>query len=728
MSQWRFSTRVLAPILIAACVTVVFVTGVLIYAASESDRVTLERQTRLVSHILSEQYAKITRDQESTTIWDESILHTQGELDFDWLDSNLGVWLNEYFGHDRAYVLNAEDKPIYGMVDGARADPSSYSTAYTALAPMVKKLRRLVREATPDAEETPHVSDLVMIEARPAIASVVPIVSDTGKIEQEPGSERLHVSIRFMDGDYLQALMQQYLLEGARFDWNGATARDEAAYPLARKSGTVLGYFVWQPEQPGWKMLTQTAPVLAVAALFVAFVITLLVKRLRRASKELQASEAQAHHLAFHDALTGLPNRSLFNDKLDRALIEMRRHGAPLALLYLDLDRFKNVNDTLGHPAGDDLIRELAARLTALVRSSDCVARLGGDEFAILVTGPSDIREVEALSSRIIQSVAKPFEILGSAAFVGVSIGVAVAPGAGTDRAELVRKADIALYRAKLEGRNRFKIFSDEMDVFVQRRRAIEAELRSALAAGDQFRLVYQPLYAAASGEVVGAEALLRWQHPERGVVSPAIFIPIAEESGLIHAIGEWVLREACRSAVRWPIRRIAVNVSPTQFRSSGFAATVLQILKESGLQPGCLELEVTESVLLDSAEYSAQTFNALRAAGIRIALDDFGTGYSSLNYLHKYSVDKIKIDRSFVQNIDSDSAADAIVQAMVDLARAMGVEVTAEGVETAEQRDFLARIGCDELQGFLLSRPLTAEQMDRTVGRTETNAIASAA
>jgi EAL domain-containing protein (putative c-di-GMP-specific phosphodiesterase class I) len=294
-----------------------------------------------------------------------------------------------------------------------------------------------------------------------------------------------------------------------------------------------------------------------------------------------------------------------------------------------------------------------------------------------------------------------------------VSIGVAIAPEAGIDRAELVRKADIALYRAKLEGRNRFRIFSEEMDIFVQRRRAIEEELRAAISQGGQFEVVYQPIYAAASTHICGVEALLRWKHPAHGTVLPAVFVPIAEESGLIHELGDWVLREACLAAARWPVPYVAVNVSPVQFRSSRFADKVLEIIAETGIETSRLELEITESVLLDSAELSSRNFNTLRAAGVRIALDDFGTGYSSLNYLQRFSVDKIKIDRSFVQNLEGDQAANAIVQAMVNLAHAVGVVVTAEGVETAAQRDFLTDIGCNELQGFLLSRPLPAHQVD---------------
>jgi diguanylate cyclase (GGDEF)-like protein len=714
-SKWRFSSRVLLPILVAGASAIVLVAGVLFLATRESDSIASERQARLVSHAIAESFAKITHDQESVTVWDEAVQRTMSEPDLDWFDANFGIWLYEYFGHDRTYVLDADNKPIYGMMDGERADPSSFTTAYTALAPLVKRLREDMRAGQlPEGATTPSIANLVMIEARPAMASIVPIVSDTGRIVEMPGSERLHVSIRFLDGTFLETLGKQYLLNGTRFAWNDDDIRpDEAGFPLKKTSGTVLGYFVWQPERPGGRVLTQTAPALGFALFLVGGIVSLLVRQLRRASSELQASEAQAQHLAFHDPLTGLPNRALFFDRLDRNLIDTRREGTRVALLYLDLDRFKNINDTLGHSAGDDLIRELAERLTALTRAEDCVARLGGDEFAILQSGVSSHQDAIALCERIIQSVSHPFELLGNAAFVGVSIGVAVAPDSGVDRADLMRKADIALYRAKSEGRNRFRIFSEEMDFFVQQRRRIEAELREALASGDQLKVVYQPLYAARTGVICGIEALLRWNHPKHGAVSPGVFVPIAEESGLIHALGDWVLREACLAGKRWPIRRVAVNVSPVQFRSPLFATKVLDMIRDTGLEPHRLELEITESVLLDSAEIATPTFNTLRDAGIRIALDDFGTGYSSLTYLQKFPVDKIKVDRAFVHNLDTDAASDAIVQAIVDLARAMGVEVTAEGVETPTQRDALKRIGCDELQGFLLSRPLTAEELD---------------
>jgi diguanylate cyclase (GGDEF)-like protein len=486
-SDSRFSSRILPPVLLAGGLAVLLVIGLLFFATRQTDDLARERQERLVSHVLGEQVARISHDQESVTIWDDAITYTAHAFDPDWVDVNLGVWMHDYFGHDRAFVFNAQDEVIYAMADGAAAHASTYSAARNAIEPLVGALRSRLREAAGgEATAGPELfrsADLAVIEARPAIVSVLPIVSDSGEILPEPGNEYLHAAVRFLDASFLDELMQTYLLEEARFSWTGEVSGRAAAFPLLKKSGDVLGYFVWRPEMPGWHLARRAAPLVAIILLVVGSIVAWLARRLRVAWTELQASEAQASHLAFHDPLTGLPNRALFNDRLDRALTEIRQSGKRLALLYLDLDRFKNVNDTLGHPAGDDLIRELSKRLTEILRGSDCIARFGGDEFAVLLADATSTEDVEALCKRIIHAASRPFDLLGKTAFVGISIGVAIAPDSGTDRAELMRKADIALYRAKAEGRSRYRIFAEEMDRFLRRRREIEAELRAAVEA-----------------------------------------------------------------------------------------------------------------------------------------------------------------------------------------------------------------------------------------------------
>jgi len=721
--EWRFSTRVVVPVVTAGIAAILLVVATLLLTTRESDRLASERQSLLIAHVLSEQAAKISHDQESVTVWDDAVRNVSLHFDPTWTNTNLGAWMHDYFGHDELFLLNSADGPTFANVNGSVVDPSVFGSRAASVLPLAHRLRSLLAAARPmDAANDPsryRAADFTVVEKRPAIVSILPIVSDSGEIEQKRGSEFLHVAIRYLDGSFLNGLQEEYLLDATRFAWSNDSQTTEAAFPLKGNNGDVIGYFIWTKDQPGWRLLVRSAPALALAFFIAATITLLLAQRVRNASRELQASEAQAQHLAFHDPLTGAPNRARFCDRFDHVLADVRTTGAQVALLYLDVDRFKDINDTLGHPAGDDLIRELCRRLVELVGAVDDVARMGGDEFGIIQTGIAGAHDAEILCERIIHAVAQPFNILGSAAFVGVSIGVAIAPDAGVDRAELIRKADIALHSAKIEGRNQYRIFRDEMDHTLQRRREIEGELRAAIRDGDQFEVVYQPVVSAHASSIVGFEALLRWNHPEHGTIPPGVFIPIAEETGLIGKIGEWVLRQACQTAKRWPEKRIAVNVSALQFRLPGFAPRVLQILGETGLAPHRLEIEVTESVLLDAAERSSTTLNALHAAGIGVSLDDFGTGYSSLTYLQKFPVDRIKVDQSFVRNLEGDPAAKAIVQAMVELARALRIKVTAEGVETAGQRDFLRKIGCDEFQGFLFSRPLSANAAENLLAST---------
>jgi diguanylate cyclase (GGDEF)-like protein len=541
-SDSRFSLNILVPVLAAGAAAILFVIGTLFVATLQTDDVVRARQQRLVERVLGEQAARISHDQESVTLWDDAVANTAHAFNFEWVEVNLGVWMFDYFGHDRAFVLNQKGEPVYAMADGSSQDPSIYSGARFAVEPLVNQLRPALAAAAPGETTTNpaafQAADLGIVEGRPAIVSVQPITSDSGKLAQQPGKEFLHVIVRFLDGTILEDLERNYLLDSARFAWAPEASVEQASFPLLKKSGSTLGYFIWQPERPGWQLARQAAPLVLLALIVIGAVVAWLVRRLRLAWAEVQASEGQALHLAFHDSLTGLPNRALFNDRLDRALTETRQTGKRIALHYLDLDRFKSVNDTLGHPAGDDLIRELGRRLSDILRETDCLARFGGDEFAVLQTEVGSTEDVEALCQRIIKAAARPFDLLGKAAFVGVSVGVAIAPEAGVDRAELMRKADIALYRAKAEGRNRFRIFAEEMDLFLRRRREIEAELRQALAAGDQLRLQYQPLYPTQSAAPVGFEALLRWRHPAHGLVPPAVFVPIAEETGLMQEIG----------------------------------------------------------------------------------------------------------------------------------------------------------------------------------------------
>ena len=420
---------------------------------------------------------------------------------------------------------------------------------------------------------------------------------------------------------------------------------------------------------------------------------------------ERRRSQERLSHMARHDALTGLPNRMLLREHMEHALARVRRGGAA-AVLCLDLDGFKGVNDTLGHPAGDELLRLVARRLKDCTREADLVARLGGDEFAIVQESADQPADAAALAGRLVEALRAPFDLRGQRVEIGTSIGVVPADGAASTPDELLRSADIALYRAKADGRGTWRFFEPGMDVEMQARRALELDLRRALAEG-QFELHYQPLVEADGRALAGFEALVRWRHPERGMVSPAEFIPLAEETGLIRPMGAWVLARACADAARWPEHvKVAVNLSPVQFAKGDLVGEVERALAASGLPAHRLELEITESVLLQDNAGTLGVLHRLRALGVSIAMDDFGTGYSSLSYLRSFPFDKIKVDQSFVRDLGRGKGSVEIVRAVVGLGQALGMCVLAEGVETPEQLAVLRDEGCDEVQGYLFSKP----------------------
>ena len=442
---------------------------------------------------------------------------------------------------------------------------------------------------------------------------------------------------------------------------------------------------------------------------------------------ERKADQARIEKLAHYDPLTGLANRVLFQRQLEAGLESARRGGGQAAVFCIDLDHFKSVNDTLGHGSGDALLAAVAERLRNCVRAEDAVARLGGDEFALFQADTRGVDDTRKLATRIVEILSQPYEIEGQQAVIGASVGYAVHPADGGTPGELLQRADMALYRAKAGGRGRWRAFAPEMDAELQARRRLEVALRRALTRGELV-LHYQPLMALAGDRIVGCEALVRWNHPERGLVPPGEFIALAEEIGLIRPLGEWVLRAACEAAARWPEEMtLAVNVSPVQFGDRRLPRMVAQALAASGLPAHRLELEITEGVLLKENAGNLKTLHALKSLGCRIALDDFGTGYSSLSYLRSFPFDKIKIDRSFVSGLPDDSGSTAIITTVTSLARSLGMTTTAEGVETVEQLEALRVMGCDQAQGFLISRPAPGAEIQRLleVGRATMRRVA---
>jgi diguanylate cyclase (GGDEF)-like protein len=706
--------QVTLTVLTLAAFALAIVAGFGFYAAAQSDEASLERQKIFIADGLKDRIAGVQREQESVTVWDDSVTNVRAGNQA-WIEENLSTWMYTYYGHNRVYILDAANHAVHAMREGKVVAASAFGEDEPELRPTVDKLRHILAvppKADASGQPTKMVAqDLVSLQGKPAILSIMPLVPSSDRVTQAPGTEYLHVSVEFIDDTVIGKMAAKYLLEGARLVPLSVPV-GAAAVPLVDSRGVILGYIGWDQERPGLTLMRKMAPALALALLVGGGVLVFLLRRLRRASAALQTSQDQAQYLAFHDTLTGLPNRALFEDRLRRTLRFTGQDGTRVALLYLDLDRFKHINDTLGHPAGDELVRETAARLKHTIREVDTVARLGGDEFAIILLDIPDAGSAEDIAERLLSKLREPFRLIDDQVFVSASIGIALSSGSDSDADDLLRKADIALYEAKKNGRGRYEVFAGDMDDLLLRKRKVESELRKALDGEGGIELAYQPVFAADGRRILGAEALIRWGHEVHGALPAAQFVAIAEERGLIGELGKWALTEACRFAAGTDLPWVAVNISPMQLRDVGFAEQIATILDETGLDPSRLQLETTESVLLEHNDTIGAVIAALRQSGVRIVLDDFGTGYSSLSYLRRQAIDKLKIDRSFVRLLDEDESARAIARTLIELARTLKVDVTAEGVETDAQKNLLVGMGCHQLQGYLLSPPLEPGQL----------------
>lgn len=706
----NFILQVIIPLgitLIGAALLAVVCVGEL---ARNSDEISIERQSVTLRNALTGQVQQLSDEQRAGM--QMGVLARQMS-DGATNSEQFAVpaqWFVETFGHDQ--VL---------LVDGDGAVIASVSRAGEEAALIgASTLSQLVGLAGQGSSAVHQYADIVAVGGSPAAVSIAQLDSDGA-------ASSFAVNVDRLDAAELEQLSTSRLIDQISFSNEmPAPSQDlkERYVAYSNAQGNIVGYFSWVAELPGFTVLSYMAPIsLGVLGLLV-IVLGWLARSLWRSGSQLnttmiqlKASEAQAQHLAFHDALTGLANRALFNDRFDQALARVSR-GEPVAILALDIDRFKHINDTLGHHAGDFLLRDFSSRVSGLLRANDTMARTGGDEFAILLSDPGE--NLDQICSRILEAVRQPFDVLGSQTSIGVSIGVALSPQHGTDRIELLRKADIALYEAKAAGRNCYRHFTDALDETARLRKDLEDGLKKALRSGGELFLAYQPQVSGDGESIVGLEALARWQHPTRGVLMPNHFIPIAEEAGLMGELGEWVVAEACRTARKWPALFMAINVSPRQLEVPGFVQRITAIVRDSGCKPEQIELEVTEGVLLADGELSRSSLAALRDEGFRIALDDFGTGYSSLAYLQQFKVDKIKIDRSFTQSIDKGEGAATIIASVVALGHAMGLKVTAEGVENQAQRRFLSAVGCNELQGFLFSKGVSADRIAELMEQAE--------
>ncbi|MGE3870312.1 MAG: putative bifunctional diguanylate cyclase/phosphodiesterase [Pseudorhodoplanes sp.] len=711
----RARLSVVAPISIIVAVAIVCIVVAVLTSAQRANEVALDQEKRLLTRALVNHGDRILLELESVASTEQAVRSIRDRFDIEWVQRRIGLWLKSFFDHDFVFVADPSDRMVYALLGKSSVDPQWFNSILPELAPTLDFVRRRTG-SNPDRgiriadsrrhQDQQHPTSIAMIQpflGRPAIVAAV-LILPRDSTEADIGAAPVAMSVRFIDEDVLAEVAMRLQLEGLHKA--GDTTEDSAqGVELTGADGKTVARFVWTPKRPGAEIVQSVIPFIAVAFAGFLLLAGLIYGYMRRTAATLAASETRLRHLALHDPLCGLPNRSFFAERLDRAIRDVRQGGASSVVYYIDLDHFKDVNDTLGHHVGDELLRDVTDRLTEALHSDDLVARLGGDEFAVLSNKTADPMEVQRFADRMISALCAPYAIGTHTIVIGASIGIAIIDGRTESATDIMRYADMALYRAKNEGRNRACIYDSVMDADLSHRKLIEHDLRHAIE-HDELQLHYQPIVNASGERIVGVEALARWPHPERGFIEPAKFIPIAEQSGLIIELGEWVLRRACTEARAWPGITISVNVSPLQFRRSDFVEVVERILRETGMSPSQLELELTESTLLGNVETAEVAMHRLKAIGVAIALDDFGTGYSSLAYLRRFPFDKLKIDRSFVRSIERAPDAAAIVHAIVSLGRGLGMKVTAEGVETAEQHLFLRAAGVHSMQGYRFGKP----------------------
>jgi diguanylate cyclase (GGDEF)-like protein len=708
------------PIGIIVAVAIVCVVVAVLGSAHRADQVALDNERELFTRALSNHGDRVLREMEAVATSEAAYRRLRGTFDPDWAETYLGLRLQSFFDHDFVFVVDSSDHFLYASLGRRTVDPNWFNSIRPELHPVLDLLRgrtgpdsaggiALAANAAQRSGQ-PHAVRLQSFLGDPAIIAAVGI-SDRAQNSSNDGSTPVVISVKFIDEDVMAEIGSHLQLSNLRKIDGQPVPAGDYLFNLTDKQGGTIAFFAWTPKRPGAEIVDSVIPFILVALGGFTLLAALVFRHMRRTSATIAAGETRLRHLALHDPLCGLPNRIFFGERLEETIENVRRGSPPAAVFYIDLDHFKDVNDTLGHPIGDELIRNVTQRLTNTVREGDIVARIGGDEFAVITSSGGDHSGLLNIANRIIAALCAPYGIASQTVVIGASIGIAIIDEHIGGTPEVMRYADLALYRAKNEGRNRACIYDGDMDADQLKRKLVENDLRSAIER-NELHVVYQPIVNNSGEVVVGVEALCRWTHPERGEIPPSEFIPIAEDSGLIIELGEWVLRQACIAGKAWADITMAVNVSPLQFRRADFVDMVERILAETEFDPTRLELEVTESTLLGNVDTAELSMFRLKALGVRLALDDFGTGYSSLLYLRRFPFDKLKIDRSFVHSIEKAADAAAIVHAVVSLGRGLGMKVTAEGVETAEQHLFLRAAGVHTMQGYRFGRPCEAAEI----------------
>lgn len=689
-----FPTQYVVPIALLLGSSFGCLLALLIHTTTLQDSMEGGREIELVRNGLVNASQMVMHDLQDYGRWDEGVRHLAVKFDADWADDNISAYLGVVQGYDHVLVLDGQGRAIYAFADRRRRAPPRDVAALLGPA-----IRTGVAQVQADAaRENPIVGGFTRAGDRLYVVSVAAVVPLTDKIERPPGSPITLVLAKRIDSAFLAGLAFTHHAPHVAF---AGASRNEIAVPLTGLDGRGVGWVAWRSHRPGSELRRHVLPGFALIAVIALVAAGLILRRARKGLDALRGSEAQALHQALHDPLTGLGNR--------RAMIE-RLGGAdgPLTLLYMDLDGFKETNDVYGHAAGDELLMEAARRIAsaASAAGADLIARSGGDEFAVTLPAPA-VGAATRLADTILAAFQAPFAAGGYSVTAGISIGIAQR-GHECSADELIRRADVAMYAAKANGKDCYCAYQPVMDQEHDERRRLESDLRHAIVSG-QIGVMFQPIVDAGRGDIVGVEALARWTHPRHGPIPPDMFIRVAERTGLINDLGRSVLVTACREALRWDID-LAVNLSPAQFWDRTLVCRIGEALAATGFPARRLELEITESYLLRRPDAAEEILLQLRALGIRIALDDFGTGFASIGYLRKLSFDRIKIDRSFVTNVAEDARAADVARAIVSLAEALDLSVTAEGIETEAQATIMRVIGCTRLQGWRFGRAMTPD------------------
>jgi diguanylate cyclase (GGDEF)-like protein len=699
-----FARRTLVAVVGLLIVISVTMIGSLLFVASQLNQHELRHSQHMVEQVWDSHQKNLIRTVRDNAFWGDAYQHLHITTDSDWafVRGNLGASLFNDFHFEGLFVVNGDNRTTYAVIGGELAERQ----IETWLGAFPRKLIENARDGAEDEQAFTQVQPMGEYPVFLAAAALTP--SDSPDVETTDGPQSVLVLAYRLTPNKLAQLGNDYDIAELRTPIDAA---DAAASPALRAPELVLR---WNPEQPGAKLINGLLPVLLMflAALAVG-TFFVFRKSLRNAHlldsqfEAISAGQAALLHLSRHDTLTGLPNRIHMQAFLLAQLERSPTLDSPVVMFNLDLDNFKSVNDVFGHSGGDNVLREVASRLSACLDRRDLLARQGGDEFILVATSLAGVPDAEQLSRRLIERISQPFSVNGQDMFIGLSIGIAICPAHTCEAGDLLKYSDLALYEAKKDGRNTWRIYQQSMTTRVIERRELENDLRAAIE-GDQFKLHYQPRYDISCGRIAGAEALIRWEHPTRGLCMPDQFIGLAEENGSIVALSDWVMHRACSDAVLWDDEMVvSVNISATEFRTPGLVDRVRAVLNTTGLPSHRLELEVTERVMIDDAEAGLRVMKALKSLGVRLSMDDFGTGYSSLSYLKTFPFDALKIDRSFISEIDHNPQSQSIVQAIINLARSLSLTITAEGVETAQQLDCLGRFNCDQAQGYFLNRPM---------------------